>query len=142
MLLPDAHVAAYRDGRCYDIRAVGAVGAYRRQERTQFARAKADIRVGIGKVFMLGNWALNQLSSAGGSSFAARQRIRDMVQEFEETRTALANLLTIYPELLAARQQCDRIATSGFAALIDDNHAAWAASAHTAVHACRPKSSR
>ena len=113
----------------------GAVGAYRRQERTQFARAKADIMVGIGKVFVLGNWALDQLSGTGGSSFAARQRIRDMVQQVEETRTALANLSTIYPELLAARQQCDRIETSGFEALIDDNNAAWAASARTAIHA-------
>ena len=78
----------------------GTVGAYRRQERTQFARAKADVMVGIGKVFVLGNWALNQLSSAGGSSFAAHH--------------------------IAGVPQA----------------AAWAASAHTAVHACRPKSSR
>lgn len=34
----------------------GAVGAYRLQERAQVARAKAEIMVGISKVFLLGNW--------------------------------------------------------------------------------------
>lgn len=113
----------------------GAVGAYRLQERAQVARAKAEIMVGISKVFLLGNWALDQLSGTGGSSFAARQRMRGMVQQYEETQKVLADLSTGHPELRAERQQNDGIETSGIIALIDGDHAAWAASARTAIHA-------